>query len=189
MFTITGMKLFIVFIAVSSLAFARNKPIQLTEYSDVALGVKGWKVEHLPKATAHKFGPYPWCELLPYLTQDLSGKVRIAMRVTAIVSQPTPDSEPLATLPDAITLRADKETLTLQNPRRYTSFGAVRADFVVEDGKFIEKIADSQEAWLVAYTTAGDKERNDMRVPDDWKRALLLLLEKRKELLPLQSDK
>lgn len=88
----------------------------------------------------------------------------------------------MATLPDEITLRADKDIFTMKYPRRYSSFGASREDFTVNDEAFIEKLAASDELWLVAYTTAGEKSRNEMRIPDAWKEALKLLLEKRKTL-------
>jgi hypothetical protein len=117
--------------------------------------------------------------------QDSSGKTHLSLRVTAIVAQPTPDAPPVAMLPDEITLRSDKETLTVKDPRRYSSFGASREDFIVDDEKFIEKIRSSREVWLVAYTTIGEKNRNDMLIPDAWKQAVTLLLDKRKTLLPV----
>ena len=178
------MRQLIVLALLASWAAAKDKPVQITEFRDRALGLTGWRVEHVPKALAHKFGPYPWCEMVAYLTQDLSGKTHLSLRVTAIVAQPTPDVPPVATLPDEITVRADKETLTLHYPRRYASFGASKADFLIDDERFIDKIAASRETWLVAYTAIGDKSRNDMLVPEAWKQAIELLLEKRKVLQP-----
>jgi hypothetical protein len=179
-----SMKHLIITFLLVSCASARDKPVQITQYSDRALGLSGWKVEHLPKAKAHKFGPFPWCEMVPYLMQELSGKTQLSLRITAIVARPDPNGTAVATLPDEITVRADDETLTVKYPRKYENFGASREDFIIDDDRFIEKIALSRETWIVAYTTFGDKDRNDMSVPEAWRQAIKLLIEQRRKLQP-----
>jgi hypothetical protein len=173
----------IILFVLASWGTTRDKPVQVTQYSDRALGLKGWKVEHLPIAKAHRFGPYPWCEMHPYLVLSSSGTTHLSVRLTAIVAQPDPNSPAVAQLPDEITLRADNDLLTVKYPRKYSSFGASREDFIIDDERFIERMTLSRENWLVAYTTSGEKDRNDMPIPEAWKQAITLLIEQQKKLL------